>query len=85
MNENKMLYWIENVWTKCARLSNSQLLLVLDSFSAHLINSVKRCFDKKNTNLAIIPEELTSRLQPLDVSVNKLFKTKVRNLIYINF
>ena len=85
MNENEMLYWIENVWIKRARLSNPQSLLVLDSFSAHLVNSVKRRFGEKNTNIAVIPGGLTSRLQPLDVSVNKSFKTKVRNLIYIDF
>ena len=74
---------------KRARLSNPQSLLVLDSFSAHLVNSVKRRFGEKNTNLAVIPGGLTSHLQPLDVSVNKSFKTKVRNLIlyivYIKF
>lgn len=42
MNENEMLYWIENVWTKRERLSNPQSLLVLDSFSAHIVDSVKR-------------------------------------------
>ncbi|CAI2198413.1 3563_t:CDS:1, partial [Funneliformis geosporum] len=42
MNENEMLYWIENIWIKCAeRLSNPQSLLVLDLFSAHIVNSVK--------------------------------------------
>jgi len=74
---------------KRAKLSNPQSLLVLDSFSAHLVNSVKRRFGEKNTNLAVIPGGLTSRLQLLDVSVNKSFKTKVRNLIlyivYIKF
>src|SRR5688572_11207624 len=78
MNENEMLYWIENVWVKRARLSNPQSLLVLDSFSAHIVDSVKRQFGEKNTNIAVIPGGLTSRLQPLDVSINKSFKSKVR-------
>jgi transposase len=78
MNENEMLYWIENVWIKRAgRLSNPQSLLVLDSFSAHIVDSVKRRFGEKNTNIAVIPGGLTSRLQPLDVSINKSFKSKV--------
>jgi hypothetical protein len=77
MNENEMLFWIENVWVKRARLSNPQSLLVLDSFSAHIVESVKRRFREKNTDIAVIPGGLTSRLQPLDVSVNKSFKTKV--------
>ncbi|GBB89004.1 hypothetical protein RclHR1_15640002 [Rhizophagus clarus] len=78
MNENKMLYWIENIWTKRERISNSQSLLVLNSFSVHIVDSVKRHFDEKNTNIAVIPGGLTSCLQPLDVSVNKSFKTKMR-------
>ena len=83
MNENEMLYWIENIWIKRARLFNSQSLLVLNSFSAHIVDSVKRCFGEKNTNIAVIPGELTSHLQPLDVSINKSFKVKVKFIVYL--
>jgi hypothetical protein len=77
MNESEMLYWIEHVWTKRQRFSNPQSLLVLDSFSAHIVDSVKKRFSEKNTNIAVISGGLTFRLQPLDVSVNKSFKAKV--------
>jgi len=51
-----MMYWIKKIWTKRApRFSNSQSLLVLDSFSVHIMNSVKRRFIEKSTNIAIIP------------------------------
>jgi len=83
MNENEMLYWIENVWIKRVRLSNPQSLLVLDSFSAHIVDSVKRRFGEKNTNIAVIPGGLTSHLQPLDVSINKSFKAKVKFIVYL--
>jgi hypothetical protein len=75
-----MLYWIENVWEKRERFSNPQSLLVLDSFLAHIVDSVKRRFSEKKTDIAVIPRGLTSRLQPLDVSVNKSFKSKVISL-----
>jgi len=58
-------------------------LLVLDSFSAHIVDSVKRRFGEKNTNIAVIPGGLTSHLQPLDVSINKSFKAKVKFIVYL--
>jgi transposase-like protein len=82
MNENEMLWWVENVWTKRTnRGNNPRSLLVLDSFSAHKTDAVKQRFREKKTDLAVIPGGLTSRLQPLDVSLNKSFKSKVINLL----
>jgi DDE superfamily endonuclease len=81
MNEEEMVWWVKNIWTKRLRRgSNPKSLLVLDSFTAHKTNAVKNRFHEKKTNLAVIPGGLTSRLQPLDVSLNKPFKAKVRNL-----
>lgn len=78
MDEKEMIWWMENVWRRRANLSsNPRSLLVLDSFSAHRTDPVKRHFKEKNTDIAIIPGGLTSRLQPLDVSLNKSFKAKV--------
>jgi hypothetical protein len=78
MNENEMLWWIENVWNQRNLLGNPRSLLVLDSFRGHLVNSVKNRFIEKQTNIAVIPGGLTSKLQPLDVSINKSFKSKLR-------
>jgi DDE superfamily endonuclease. len=78
MDEKEMIWWVENVWRRRANLgSNLRSLLVLDSFTAHKMDSVKRHFHEKNTDMAVIPGGLTSRLQPLDVSLNKAFKAKV--------
>ena len=49
---------------------NPRSLLVLDFFRGHLVNSVKQQFVSKKPDLAIIPGELTSKLQPLDVMIN---------------
>jgi hypothetical protein len=81
MNEEEMIWWIENIWTKhLQRGSNPKSLLVIDSFSGHKTDTIKKRFREKKTDLAIIPGGLTSKLQPLDVSLNKPFKAKVRNL-----
>jgi len=85
MNEKEMFWWIENVWIQRARRGNNQRsLLVLDSFTAHKTDAVKRRFREKNTDLAVIPGGLTSRLQPLDVSLNKSFKAKVILFLFIS-
>ena len=79
MNEEEMIWWTENIWSKRSqRGSNPRSLLVLDSFSAHKTEVVKKRFHEK-TNITIILGGLTSKLQPLDVSLNKPFKAKVRN------
>ncbi|GET00252.1 pogo transposable element with KRAB domain [Rhizophagus clarus] len=53
---------------------------ILDSFTAHKTTTVKNRFREKHTDIAVILGGLTSRLQPLDVSLNKSFKSKVRRL-----
>jgi hypothetical protein len=78
MNEVEMTWWLENIWTQRARQgSNQRFLLVLDSFSAHKTDAIKCRFHGKNTDLAVIPGGLTSRL-------NKPFKAKVISF-YQNF
>ncbi|CAG8856221.1 2319_t:CDS:2, partial [Gigaspora margarita] len=53
-------------------------MLVLDSFSAHITDRAKALFRSGNTDLAVIPGGLTGMYQPLDVSINKPFKDKLR-------
>ena len=53
-------------------------MLVWDCFSAHLVNSVKQKTKDHNTDMVVIPGSLTSVLLPLDVSLNKPMKSKIR-------
>lgn len=41
-------------------------------------DDVKALCNKNNTDLVVVPSEMTSVLQHLDVSVNKLFKANLR-------
>ncbi|GBC04795.1 hypothetical protein RclHR1_05880008 [Rhizophagus clarus] len=79
VNEQEMLWWVENVWTSRNRFGNPRSILVLDSFRGHIVDSVKNRLVEKNTNMAVIPGGCTSKLQPLDVAINKSFKSKVRD------
>jgi len=74
------------VWSqRTPLLNNPRSLLVLDSFRGHLTDPVKDRFKEKNTNMAVIPGGLASKLQPLDVYINKSFKSKVRLNIFVLF
>ena len=53
-------------------------MLFYNSFEADVIDTVKASFKCENIDLAVIPGRLTFLLQPLDVSLNKLFKDGVR-------
>ena len=74
MDEAGMKLWVEKIW----RSSKKKRLLVWDSFQAHLVDSVKQAVRQTNTDIAVIPGGLTNILQPLDVSLNKPFKDRLR-------
>ncbi len=56
--------------------------MILDSFYDHTVNFIKNRLVEKNTNIAIIPDGYTSKLQLLDNAINKSFKFKVNLLLY---
>jgi len=75
MDGEGLKLWLEKVWSKCPGvLLKKPSLLVCDQFKAHVTESTKRLATKLEMHLAVIPGGLTSQLQPLDISLNKLFK-----------
>jgi len=76
MDEERMLQWIQEVWSPY--VSGNPALLVMDTFSAHMTDKVKDAFKKCNTKLLFIPGGCTSVLQPLDIGINKPFKSYIR-------
>ena len=46
----------------------------MDSFKAHTTDAVKETLEEMNTKAPVIPGRCTSKVQPLDVCVNKPFK-----------
>ena len=53
-------------------------MLVWDSFRAHLSKPVHSTLRSINTECVVIPGDMTSMLQPLDVSINKPFKDRMQ-------
>jgi hypothetical protein len=77
-NEEIINHWLSRVWR---RNNQTRRLLVWDSFSAHITPLVKNNVGiQYNTDMAVIPGGCTSKLQPLDVSLNKPFKSFFRGL-----
>ena len=76
--EQIILTWLNKVWKKN---SQHRRLLVWDAYRPHITPKVKE-FVRVNTNtdMAVIPGGCTSKLQPIDVSINKPFKAKFREL-----
>lgn len=77
MDGELMLRWIKDIYLKFTKKDRS--MLVLDSFRGHLTDKVKKSLRKGNSVMAVIQGGCTSKLQPLDVSINKPFKTELRN------
>ena len=77
MTEELMLEWLKTVWGRRPRaFLNQPSMLVLDAFKGHLYDSVKNQLCKMKTELVVIPGEMTSVLQPVDVSINEPFKVE---------
>ena len=76
MDEEIMLQWVDLVWEPATE--GKRGLLVLDSFSAHTTNNVKKGLKQINTVPFVIPGGFTSKIQLLDVCLNKPFKAYVR-------
>jgi hypothetical protein len=76
-DESVMKFWLHTIWRK----KSHRRLLVWDSFSGHKTKAIKELLSGKyNTDMAIIPGGCTSKLQPCDVSWNKPFKDRYREL-----
>ena len=81
VNQEIMSDWLKMVWNgrKNAFFTpKEKSLLILDSAKPHITDGVKaiaKCYSK----LAVIPGGLTKKLQPLNLSVNKSFKSKLKD------
>ncbi|CAG8751711.1 644_t:CDS:1, partial [Acaulospora morrowiae] len=78
MDEEGMATWTHDFAKKRPGGNKEPVLLVYDSFKAHLTDSIKKEMKKTNAYVVVIPGGLTSMCQPLDVSINRPFKIAIR-------
>ena len=71
MDGDLMKKWVRQVWIKHSQ--RGKALLVMDSFRAHCTEDIQDLLAQANSEVAFIPGGCTSKLQPLDVSLNKPF------------
>jgi len=81
MDEKLMVVYLQKIWKPYVNrvaeevgLTDTASLLVLDSFKAHTTDAVQNTLEEINTKAPVIPGGCTSKVQPLDVCVNKPFK-----------
>ena len=75
--------WFNNVWknrkgTFFQKPNTIKNILICDSARSHITEDSKKILLKHLTKMVVIPGGMTSILQPLDISVNKSFKSKIR-------
>ena len=80
-NSDIMERWIRVMMPKAG---NEKNILILDSFRAHLTDGMSTACMESNTIRAIIPGGLTSHIQPLDLTINRSFKSHLRKLYTVN-
>ena len=81
MDEDVMLEWIERVWTPyVASIDSDHSFLLMDQFKGHMVGSVLDKLAQNGTEAEFIVGGYTSKLQTMDVGVNRPFKAKMGQL-----
>lgn len=80
MTADLMQVYREKIWGKRGRsLFRPPSLLVMDSHRSHMVEQVVQAFKKESrTECVFVPGGMTPILQPLDVYVNKSFKSLLK-------
>ena len=76
-----MCKWIQHIWKEYAyRRLKKDTLLILDHLRSHSTPEVLSEFEAIKTTPVKIPPGLTSKLQPLDRSINKSIKDALKKI-----
>ena len=72
--------WIKKIYIPYQANVNEKCLLIFDMASSHISNYSLEILKKYDINYIIIPSGMTPICQPLDISVNKIFKDNIKLL-----
>jgi hypothetical protein len=81
MDERLILEWVEKVLKPWAEESPEEIrpLLILDSYRCHTTTMVCNAINELGVDLVHIPGGCTPLCQPVDVGINKPFKSRMQN------
>ena len=78
VTEEIMLEWLNKVWFNLNFPNTISPVLIFDKCAVHVAAKITSFLESKACTYAVIPPGTTGYLQPLDVSVNKPFKTNMK-------
>ncbi|XP_053906711.1 pogo transposable element with ZNF domain isoform X1 [Cuculus canorus] len=73
-DDEVMELWSSRVWQKHTECQNSKGMLVLDCHRTHLSEEVLSVLSASSTLPAVVPAGCSSKIQPLDVCINRTVK-----------
>jgi hypothetical protein len=73
-----LIPYVQQTRRKLSLSSNHIALVIFDRFKGQCTPAVLQLLFDNNIQIAIVPANLTDRLQPLDISVNKAVKDCLR-------
>ena len=76
--------WIQQVFIPYEKQIAEKCLLILDKASVHVSEESLSFLAKNNISYIIIPPGMTPECQPLDISVNKIFKDAIKFIFELN-
>ncbi len=80
MDDHLMLRYIDEIWMPYVKTTGcTESILCLDKFQAHISASTDSKLKANNVHPSVIPGDCRSVLQPLDVCLNKPFKSLLRH------
>lgn len=81
-------FLLKEIYIKYQLSTKKKCLLIYDQAPSHKNDEIISYMNNNNLNYLFIPAGLTSKLQPLDISVNKVFKNSykknIRNMLLLN-
>ena len=71
--------WIDKIFFDYQNNINKKCLLLLDRASSNITSNILDHLKNNNIEYAFIPGKLTTFLQPLNIGINKQFKSHLSN------